>query len=752
MADSTIADPPAAAPLPNSQPADLDSFDIPFDPLFFSAENNPNIADTFNSDFDLDFGLEDNGVFELTFDDLDDLCLPGENEDFIVPDSAGPLAQMNSESGSSGISADHAPDVAAYLNHSPSESGSYRSADQKPDVARSLSVPSMQSGDSGSPEFSGGPVSSQGSGNGGGGFGVSDDMNSPSPECGNSGERDVSSRLFIDQKVKVEQTGKNSVPKRKQEHEDAVTKTELRNSKCRKSSSSSDKSNSACNVDALTEEDEKKKARLMRNRESAQLSRQRKKHYVEELEEKVKSMHSTIADLNSKISFIMAENVSLRQQLGSGGGMCPPPPGMYPPPPMAHMAYPWVPCAPYVMKPQGSQVPLVPIPRLKPQQATSAPKTKKAEARKSEVKTKKLASATFLGLLFCFVLFGYLGPMMDVMSGGIGDRVPGGIGYSIDGVYDHHRGRVLAVTGHRNGTHHPTERGYINDRINCERGRRADESVPLRNGSEPLVASLYVPRNDKLVKIDGNLIIQSVLASEKAKESPEIKNKNDRSTDLVMLRNLASALAIPEARRKRAAHSYVYRNPADRRRALAPGSDDPLKDHIKKSVSANGKVQQWFREGLAGPMLSSGMCSEVFRFDVAPSSAHGAIISAPSVSKITSENRQNSSSQVNKGRNRRSLRGASFRLPGAHFNETGERTGKNPEGENLHQGNKSLSSSMVVSVLMDPREAVDAEVDGVVPPPKSLSRIFVVVLLDSIKYVTYSCVLPRSGGPHLVTT
>lgn len=145
------------------------------------------------------------------------------------------------------------------------------------------------------------------------------------------------------------------------------------------------------------------------------------------------------------------------------------------------------------------------------------------------------------------------------------------------------------------------------------------------------------------------------------------------------------------------------------------------------------------------------MCSEVFRFDVAPSSSQGVIIPAPSAGNITSVNQRNSTDHALKGRNRRTLRGTPFPLPGSHFNETEERMGQKSKEENHHQGNKSLSSSMVVSVLVDPREAVDIEVDGVVQPPKSLSRIFVVVLLDSINYVTYSCGLPHLGGPHLVT-
>jgi hypothetical protein len=151
----------------------------------------------------------------------------------------------------------------------------------------------------------------------------------------------------------------------------------------------------------------------MRNRESAQLSRQRKKRYVEELEEKVKSMHSVINDLNSKISFIVAENATLRQQLG-GGGVSGPPPGVYPPPPLPGIHFPWVPG--YAMRPHGSHVPLVPIPRLKPHQTAAAakvskkPEVKKSVENKSKAKTKKVASVSLLGLLFVALVFGAFVP------------------------------------------------------------------------------------------------------------------------------------------------------------------------------------------------------------------------------------------------------------------------------------------------------------------------------------------------------
>lgn len=72
------------------------------------------------------------------------------------------------------------------------------------------------------------------------------------------------------------------------------------------------------------EEDKRLVARLMQNRGRAQLSWKRKKRYVEELE-KVKSMHSMINDLSSKISFVVAEKAALQQPLSSGGRNCSPP-------------------------------------------------------------------------------------------------------------------------------------------------------------------------------------------------------------------------------------------------------------------------------------------------------------------------------------------------------------------------------------------------------------------------------------------
>ncbi|KAK1386710.1 BZIP domain-containing protein [Heracleum sosnowskyi] len=571
------------------------------------------------------------------------------------------------------------------------------------------------------------------------------------------------SNNVVDWKIKVEEIGKNSqVLKRKNEDQDVISES-TRTIKYRRSANAvgaggcvtTDESNV---FSEMNDDDEKRKTRLMRNRESAQLSRQRKKHYVEELEDKVRAMHSTIQDLNAKISYIVAENASLRQQQMNGGGGvsvgvgAPPMQGMYPHPhpPMAPMGYPWMPCPPYMLKPQGSQVPLVPIPRLKPQQPAVKP-VKKEGSKKNvgKSKTKKVASVSFLGVLFFMLLFGGLVPMVNVRYGGIRDAISGGSGYIGNGVYDQRHERILMV----NGTNHEygskgsdkkfdTWKDHVGGAELNMKQSGSDEFASSGNASDPLVASLYVPRNDKLVKIDGNLIIHSVLASEKAKAShADGKAKSDRETSLALALHLSPH--VQGAGQNDERQSHIYRSTIEQQRALASGSGG--KDNLK-STPANGKLQQWFREGLAGPMLSSGMCTEVFQFDVSPSP--GAIVPAtPGSRNIAAEERKNSTHLI-KGRNRRILHGLSVPLAGSANNISEENNGSNSQEEKFHRN--SSVSPMIVSVLVDPREVGDADVDGTIGT-KSISRIFVVVLLDSVKYVTYSCMLPFKGSSHLVT-
>ncbi|KAK7322498.1 hypothetical protein VNO77_25879 [Canavalia gladiata] len=760
--------------------AAFENLPIPSMDSLFDNSELPSEAFASDLDFGMDFG--DNGEFEITFDDLDSICIPSDADDFLLRDACNPNGTsippviddrvdsvnnsdchvVNSDSpdsGASSVSSDGSSGVSRFFNSQASESvsvdnlgkqGSHNSGDVK--------ISSFPS-----PEFE--SCDREESSNGNGGSGVYEAMNSPSPDSAQY-EMDITSchvHAAMDKGIKLEEMGgKDCDLKRKKEcYEGSV---ENRTSKYRRASSVSvenkSQQQSQSGMIDIDDEDEKRKARLMRNRESAQLSRQRKKHYVEELEEKVRSMHSTIADLSNKISFVMAENATLRQQLG-GGVMCPPPPpapGMYPHPHMAPMPYPWMPCAPYVVKPQGSQVPLVPIPRLKSQPSAAPSKGKKSESKKTEVKTKKVASISLLGLFFFIMLFGGLVPLVDFKFGGLVDNVPGRSSYVSNMLYGQSGGKVWPVNGsHRNGSERDKGVGFSNGRfsvsngMNYKRGRKLrDEThewqdpndfVHRGNASEPLVASLYVPRNDKLVKIDGNLIIHSIMASEKAMASQTAEARKDkRETGLAIPKDSDSALAIPEVGRNRGQHPHVYRVSPEQRKALGSGSTKALKDHMKSSAT-DGKMQQWFREGIAGPMLSSGMCTEVFQFDV--SATPGAIVPATSVANVSTQDRRNATT-VNKTRNRRILHGLPDPLAGSSLNIT-EKHIRNSQKDHLY-GNKS---SMVVSVLVDPKETGDGDVDGMMTS-KSLSRIFVVVLMDRVKYVTYSCGLPRAS-PHLVT-
>ena len=171
---------------------------------------------------------------------------------------------------------------------------------------------------------------------------------------------------------------------------------------------------------------------------------------VEELEDKLRSMHSIIAKFYSKISYVMAENAGLRQQLSSSGICQPPPPGMYPHPSIAPMSYPWMPCPPYVVKLQGSQVPLVPIPRLKPQQPVPTAKGKRNVSKKVEGRTKKVVSVSFLGLLFVIMLFGGLVPIVNLRFRNVGGGIPGTLAFVGDRLYNQNRGRVLRIDKYSN--------------------------------------------------------------------------------------------------------------------------------------------------------------------------------------------------------------------------------------------------------------------------------------------------------------
>lgn len=475
--------------------------------------------------------------------------------------------------------------------------------------------------------------------------------------------------------------------------------------------------------------DTRRAARLIRNRESAQLSRQRKKRYVEELEEKVKSMAALINDLNSRISFVVAENATLRQQLGG------PPPGVYPTPGAA-MHFPWVPG--YALRPHGSHVPLVPIPRLKPppQQQQPSPTTKttkKSDTKKTadtknrpRTKTKKVASVSLIGLMFVMLIFGAFVPGFN-HSFGMRGRSDGAVLRSFD---QQPHDRVVTVTSHGNKV--PKDGLKNGDMSGADSGTRTgtdgiaeQKHGPAVNASETLPALLYVPRNGKHVKINGNLIIHSVLASEKAVAHRSSKQKSDHS-----------------------GRDHKEKSISVAHHLSLPGNN--MNPQEKSPV--DGPLPQWFREGMAGPILNSGMCSEVFQFDISTASTNsGGIIPSPAVNSSSVNATQNISTPApayyGKLKNRRIMYNEAIPLPGKTVNNT-EPFNRTSESSKLPD--KKPASSVVVSVLADPREAGDGDSDPRMSP-KSLSRIFVVVLLDGVRYVTYSCTLPfKSSSPHLV--
>ncbi|WZZ05204.1 hypothetical protein YC2023_091125 [Brassica napus] len=91
--------------------------------------------------------------------------------------------------------------------------------------------------------------------------------------------------------------------------------------------------------------------------------------------------------------------------------------------------------------------------------------------------------------------------------------------------------------------------------------------------------------------------------------------------------------------------------------------------------------------------------------------------------------------------NRRILSGG---LPVSDSNLTKDQNSSSKENSDATK----LFPSMVVLVLVDPREGSDGDIYGT----KSLSRVFILVLIGGEKYVTYSCVLLQAEVFHLVTT
>ncbi|KAL3648034.1 hypothetical protein CASFOL_009002 [Castilleja foliolosa] len=172
-----------------------------------------------------------------------------------------------------------------------------------------------------------------------------------------------------------------------------------------------------------------------------------------------------------------------------------------------------------------------------------------------------------------------------------------------------------------------------------------------------------------------------------------------------------------------------------------------------KYLSGVQKITEQFRSfadanGGGGGGNGGATISPLVLFDVSSASTSGAIVPATTTRNISQEHNHNST-HLNRSRNRRILCGLPIPHPESPHNVSSRHTRRNSQ-KNILNGDNPISP-MVVSVLVDPREVGgDADVESVMGP-KSLSRIFVVVLVYSVKYVTYSCMLPFKGSTqHLV--
>ncbi|CAM6059296.1 unnamed protein product [Sphagnum tenellum] len=547
----------------------------------------------------------------------------------------------------------------------------------------------------------------------------------------------------------------------------------------------------------------KRQARLMRNRESAQLSRQRKKVYVSELEGRLRTMAATVAELNATISHLTAENVNLRRQLGYYY----PPPGICPRPGVPMVGQQVLPMTPYPgmvggrpIYPAG-QVPSLPIPRLKTQ-PPPARTSKRSNVLGSKEETsgdkkrarRKLAAAASVAVMSLLCVAMLLGPFNDtqIISGpGWTPLEEGEYGPEREGITriyssrpsDRKKTKIINLEkkGARMeaGTRSPWQQLLgMNSSVSTssERGSQGQPDCfgPLEapifvgstfpvNMTEPFAASLFVPRDNRLVQVNGNLIIQAVMAGDKAAMQSSGKTRKAGIKKGKALKTVSTKAL--EAKGARLPTQAVL--VADKAVAANQKSQHGNSNTVP-SVVQPGSLQQWVMGGLQGPVLTTGMCTELFQFDTSPVTSAPSEESSNAAAKDVAESVASEAAQGNTHNNASSKNSVPL-MPQSRRNPfavplpptspsgrvSGAKNGSDPTVEKLvreqlhQQGEMGNQSSMVVSVLAGPQEFADTSRRK---GAKGMSRIFVVVLVDGVKYVTYSCVLPSTGPqPHIVT-
>jgi len=138
-----------------------------------------------------------------------------------------------------------------------------------------------------------------------------------------------------------------------------------------------------------------------------------------------------------------------------------------------------------------------------------------------------------------------------------------------------HHGRVLAVEGPRD---------TVSDSI---------DPKPPQSTSEALPALLYLPKNGKHVKINGNLVIKSIVAGEKASlqmsgyDGKSPRNQGKEETSLA----IPGYVAPLEAGDVRESTSEMK----NKLMALAPADGNMYRED-------DGLLPQWFSEAMSGKM------------------------------------------------------------------------------------------------------------------------------------------------------
>jgi hypothetical protein len=318
----------------------------------------------------------------------------------------------------------------------------------------------------------------------------------------------------------------------------------------------------------------------------------------------------------------------------------------------------------------GGQMPPVPIPRIKPQTPARSSKRPKSgvmkeggDKKRTKLKAAGAASMAVMGLLCVAMLFGSIDQGVNDSNGvdgytrvgnvRVGGRVltswnegvnplnstgfsswdsgagwrplePGEYGPEREGVPSVHTRLAaeklqheinagfessVAIDGNATLAASPDYFSSVKSPL-----LMGSEAVPT-NTSQLFAASVFVPGANGLVKVDGNLIIQAVMAGDKAAKNHSEKKRKSGSKKKKEMKQSAKASSELRALKSlsvKALDNLVSREPKVVKNATTTGpfvTARPLSGNVNSVVEANnpvspvlraGALQQWMLGGLHG--------------------------------------------------------------------------------------------------------------------------------------------------------